>query len=251
MADAYQELLIDVKKLLKTRSVDKEVFLEEAYNYFPPEIQRDEIKDIEDFFKTAHKYDMLNMWHYGSLQKTLNRVFKNDKNVSCLFVDYEDVLYDILPTIRILDILVKNNLEDSLYKPVHLHDEDSYNDLGMKIDITVEKKTLEYFLSLWKKLQRGVKLNPADVVLAVVRDACIEVKWRVPKNICHALVENSNLFSDLNIVRMWWNSECIYSEDIHIKKNVKLVSILVLCLHIHVVSLPHLFIGSLFSVTSM
>ena len=113
LADAYQELLIEVKKLLKKRSVDKEDFQEEAYNYFPPEIQRDEIKDIEDF-KTAHNYDMLNMWHYCSVQKTLNRVFKNDKNVSCLFVEYEDVLYDILPTIRILDILVKNNLEDTL-----------------------------------------------------------------------------------------------------------------------------------------
>ena len=67
-----------------------------------------------------------------------------------------------------------------------------------------------------------------DVVLEVVRNACIEVKWRVPKNICKALVENAGQFSDLSIVRMWWNSECIYSEDIHIKKNVKLVSVLVL-----------------------
>jgi len=224
LINAYEELLINISDLLKTRKVDIKQFLEEACNDLQPEMVLKEIKN-----------EILNMWHYSKLEKILKRLFQNDKCVSLLFLKYEDKFYEVLNTIKIVDILVCKNLESSLEKKKKSlnFDESFYDDLGVKIEVTdISDQTLEYFQKLWKKVQRQIRLTSADVILEEVKGACIEVNWKVPKGAYNSLVKKIDEFIDsidsYDIRILWWKGECIYSKSIHATKNSNMVNTLML-----------------------
>ncbi len=229
----YRTMILKITEILNGNKVILKDFLKHAKYHFSKHIEN-EIEDLEGFFSIAQKYDELNMWHYDSLEKTLKGMFKHDKKISLIFNEYEDTLTKVLTTIKIIEFIRNKEMEDSLTvgkakEHFKIHESPYCIQLGMKININIEEQSLEYVQKLWKSLQRRFYLEEATVLLEDIRDACIQIVWRVPKRVCSTImnkVQSSIDFFVAHHIRIIWiDKQIIYHEDIHHSNNVNLVSI--------------------------
>ena len=232
MKAGYNELKFGVCKLLQERNVAFKDFLEYAKCHFSAEIGYGTY-NIEDYFKVAQRVGELNMWHYGSLEDTLYLIFgKFDEKSKLLINEYEGKLTKYLTTTKIIDSLKRKDKEDLLYqskpkKSFQIHDNSCCEELGIKIDITIEEKSLQYVFDLWKSLQRRFYLTPITVVLEDIREGCVQVVWIVPKGVSNSLSQMAqkavDYFTSQQIRVVWITGECVYHKDIHASKDSKKV----------------------------
>ena len=238
LESGYNELKFKIRQLLQERNIGFKDFVEKASRHFPAEIGHG-IGNVEDYFKKAQDFGGLSMLHYSLLEETLKHIFGNsDEHLLYLLNEYEVKLANFLTTTKIADFLKSKDKKKILFrsrrkKSFDIHEKSSYLTLDTNIKMSVEEKSLQYVLDLWKSFQKRFRLTPATVVLEDIKTDCIEIVWLVPEEVVAEILSRSVLnakdyFSAEKIRIMRINGECIYHEDIHAKEDEMKVNISIL-----------------------
>ena len=233
MEAGYKGLKFKIFKLLEEKKIHFKDFLKHANCFFSKEIEYG-TDNIEKYLENAQQFRELGMWHYDLLEDTLKLLLDDDEErILLLFNDYESKLNEYLMATRIVEFLKSKDKEHLLHdsdltKEFNIQNRNSYKRLGMKIDVSIQEKSLRYIERLWNSL-RGMFHTPAKAVLEYIREACIEVAWLVPNEVANSLSESAqksyySYFIEAKIRTVWIDEECIYHKNIHTSKNKEEVS---------------------------
>ena len=241
LESGYNELKFKIRQLLQERNIGFKDFVEKASCHFPADIGHG-VGNVEDYFEKAQDFGGLSMLHYSLLEETLKLIFGiGDEHLLHLLNEYEVKLTNFLTTTKITEFLKSKDKEKVLFrsrrkKSFDIHEKFCYQRLDTSIKITIEEKSLQYVLDLWKSLQKWFCLTPATVVLEDIKTDCIEIAWLVPEEVVAEILSQSVLnakdyFCAEKIRIMRINGECIYHEDIHAKEDEVKVNIEYNCIN--------------------
>ena len=225
----FSHLVIDVQSSMEDHKVKVKKVRRFLLEFCDGNCSIPKEEDLDTVFDCIKEARLWRYDHYGLLEELAEEFLPEDDPARGQVTEYKSQLTGFYATIRIIDFIKLNELEDREEISSHLFSPKKYNSyyqkltVKLRLDRDISELTLEYVDKLWKALIKEFHLPPLTAVLDKIVEGTLRITWLILPHIIDKIratyFKSVEFFQQHNIINIELYGEgcgeglTLYSEE--------------------------------------